>query len=226
MATDAASTGAPEAYDDLLAHYRRLAGIGDAAQMLRWDQQVTMPPGGTPARSLELSTLSGLHHELLTEADVGDWLQALEDADLDGGQGAVVREIRRDYERATRVPRSLVEEISATSSDALPVWENAREEDEFDAFAPYLEELIELKREYAEHVDPDRDPYEVLFEDYEPYLPLSTAERILGRLRDELVPMIEAVEDADVELPRPFAGGSYPTDAQEAFSRAVLDRIG
>ena len=226
MATDATAEEVPDAYEDLVAHYRRITGVQDAAQLLRWDQQVTMPPGGTPARSLELSTLSGIQHELLIDEDVGDWLYALEDADLGPEQAAAVREIEREYERADRVPRHLVEEISAKTSDALPVWEEAKAEDDWDAFAPHVEELIDLKRRYAEHIDPDRDAYAVLFEDYEPYLSLDTAERVLGRLRDELVPLIDDVAAADVEFESPFAGGTFPEDAQEAFSRDVLDRLG
>ncbi|MFB6163568.1 MAG: carboxypeptidase M32, partial [Haloarculaceae archaeon] len=73
--------------------------------------------------------------------------------------------------------------------------------------------------------DPDRDPYEVLFEDYEPYLGLDTAERILERLREELVPLIDAIDDSDVELADPF-DGTYEQAAQEALVRDALDELG
>ncbi len=223
MAAESASEAAPDAYVELLDHYARVENLTATQMLLRWDQQVMMPPGGTPARSRQLSTLSGLQHELLTDDDVGEWLDALEDADLTGPQSGAVREIRREYERAVRVPRDLIEAISEKTSEALPVWEEAREDDDFERFAPALEELIELQREYAEHIDPDKDPYEVLFEEYEPYLGLDTAERVLGRLRDELVPLIDSVADAEVDLATPFEGGTYPESDQEALARDVLD---
>jgi len=223
MAT-AEETDAPEAYEELLDQYERLTYVGGASGVLSWDQQVMMPEGGAPARSKQLSALSAIHHELLTDDDVGEWLDELEDADLTGEQAAVVREIRRQYERADAVPVELVEEISETSSEALQVWEDARAEDDFSKFAPYLEDLVELKREYAEHIDPDADPYEVLFADYEPYLDLDTAERVLTRLRDELVPLIDELNDADADLAQPF-DGTYPEDAQEALSRDVLELV-
>ncbi|MFB6173346.1 MAG: carboxypeptidase M32 [Halobacteriales archaeon] len=216
---------AADAYEDLMEHYGRITTLESAGGVLRWDQQVTMPEGGTPARSRQLSTLSGLGHELLTDDEVADLLADLEGADLGGERGAAVREIRRQHRRAARVPRDLIEEISAAASDALPVWEEAKAEDDFDAFAPHLEELVELKREYAEHIDHDRDPYEVLFEEYEPYLGLGAAERVLGTLRDELVPLIEALRDADPDLAAPFEG-TYPEADQEALSRAILDELG
>jgi carboxypeptidase Taq len=220
--TDAA---APDAYTDLLDHYERIAALESAGGVLGWDQQVTMPEGGTPARSKQQSTLSGLGHELLTDEDVGEWLSALEGTDLSGDRAASVREIRREHRRADRVPQDLIEDISRASSEALPVWEEAKAEDDFATFAPKLEELIELNREYAEHVDPDRDPYEVLFEEYDPYIGIDTAERVLARLRDELVPLIDDLNDADPDLADPFEG-TYAEDTQEAVSRDILDALG
>jgi carboxypeptidase Taq len=224
-ATTDDSTDAPAAYEELLDHYRRVSNLGAAAGVLSWDQQVMMPEGGSPARSQQLSTLSGLKHELLTDDDVGDALAELADTDLTDEQAAVVREIRREYERADAVPQELIEELSATSSEAIEVWEGAKADSDFSQFAPTLEQLVDLRREYAEHIDPDREPYAVLFEEYEPYLDLETAERVLTRLREELVPLIDAVGESDVTLPRPFDGETYSTDAQEELSREILDRL-
>ncbi|MUV90007.1 carboxypeptidase M32 [Halapricum sp. CBA1109] len=226
MATTEDADAAPDAYTTLLEQYQRVANVEAASGLLSWDQQVTMPEGGAPARGQQLSTLSGLQHELLTDDAVAEALEELDDAELTDEQAAVVREIRRQYRRADAVPQALVEEISAKSSEALEMWEQAKAEDDFETFAPILEELIELKREYAEHIDPDRDPYAVLFEDYEPYVDLDTAERVLTRLREELVPLIDDIGDSGVEQPRPFADGTFPEDDQEALSRDILDRLG
>ena len=223
MATDAASE--TDAYDELTERYERITNIQGAAGILGWDQEVMMPEGGTPARSAQRSALSATSHELLTEDGMGEALDAAENANLDGEEAAAVREIRRQYERATRVPTELVEEISRTTSEALPVWKEAKAEDDFEKFAPILENLVELKREYANHIDPDRPPYEVLFEDYEPYLGLDTAERILENLREELVPLIDEVGNSGVELARPFEG-TFDEESQEALARDALDTLG
>jgi len=225
-AADAAADGdAPAAYDDLLEEYARHATLGDVNGLLQWDQEVVMPEGGTPARSTQRSTLSALAHETLTDDVVGESLADLEGTDLHPARAAAVREIRREHERATAVPTDVVEELSAASSSALPKWQEAKEEDDFDAFAPALERLVDLSREYAAHVDPDRDPYAVLFEEYEPYLGVETADRVLTRLREELVTLIDAVGDSDVEQPRPF-DVTVDEATQEALSRDVLSTLG
>jgi len=226
MATEAESEReTPDAYDALLDQVRRYNYVGDALGALRWDQEVMMPEGGTPARAEQLSTLSSVRHDMLTDEDLGEQLGELDDTNLSAEQDAVVREVRREHERAVRVPSELVEHISETTSNALPVWEEAKAEDDFDAFADTLREIVQLKREYAEAIDPDRDPYEVLFEEYEPYLGLDAAGRILQNLRDELIPLIDDIADSDVDLADPLEG-TYEESEQEALVRAALDGLG
>ncbi|MEF8841559.1 MAG: carboxypeptidase M32 [Haloarculaceae archaeon] len=215
----------PDAYDDLLEEYRRATYLSDAGSVLGWDQQVTMPEGGTPARSKQSAALSAVQHDVLTGDGIADPLDELDEASLPDPQSAVVREIRREHERSARVPRDLVERISEESSNALPVWERARAEDDWASFEPVLETFVELKREYAEHVDPDSDPYEVLFADYEPYLSLDHAERILERLREELVPLVDEIRASDVDLALEF-DGAYDSDDQMELTREALDTLG
>jgi carboxypeptidase Taq len=218
---------AEDAYDDLADRVRRLTTVGDAAELLSWDQQVMMPDEGTPARSKQLASLSAVRHDLLTADELGALLDEL-DGNVSDERAAVVREVKREHERAVRVPTDLVEEISSLSSEALPAWKEARADDDFDTFAPVLEQLVEKKRRYAEHIDDSRDPYEVLFEEYEPCLPLDHAERVLSNLRDALVPLVDEVRASDADLAtEAFARrGPYDTGSQEALVRDALSFLG
>ncbi|MCL7416746.1 MAG: carboxypeptidase M32, partial [Halalkalicoccus sp.] len=225
MAQSTAETDA-NTYEQFIEKVRRIENLGAGAGVLQWDQEVKMPDEGIAARSQQLSTLSAVIHEEFTDEAMGGYLDDLESAELDSEQAAVVREVRRQYERKTRVPTELVEEISRTTSEALPKWKEAKAEDDFSIFAPILEELIELKKEYAEHIDPDADPYEVLFADYEPYIELEKAEEMLVRLREELVPLIDAVADSEADLAVDAFAGEFDPDTQETLARDALDALG
>ncbi|MFC4542587.1 carboxypeptidase M32 [Halosolutus amylolyticus] len=226
MATDQSPQETDGTYEQFEERVTRISNVGNAAGILQWDQEVVMPDEGTPARAQQLSTLSSLSHDLLTAEETGDLLDELEGSDLSEEQTAVVREVRRQYDRETSVPGELVAEISETTANAHPKWKAAKENDDFEAFAPTLEKLVELKREYAEHIDPDADPYAVLFAEYEPYLDLETAERVLERLRDELVPLIDSIDDSDAALATDAFAGAFEDDDQEALARDVLDSLG
>ncbi|AEN04655.1 carboxypeptidase M32 [Halolamina sp.] len=219
---------APDAYRDLIGQYRQISYLNDGSGVLGWDQQVMMPTGGTPARAKQLSALSAVTHDLLTADEFEAALQAAEDAvdDLDQGQRAAVREIRRSYDRTANVPGELVQDLSETTTQSQQIWQDAKAADDFEQFAPRLETLKELSNRRATHISPDQPTYEVLYEDSEPYLPLERTEEIFDRLKDELVPLIDEITEHGDELASPFAGGDYPEENQEALSEAALDRIG
>ncbi len=214
-----------ETYEAFLDRIRRVTTLQDAAGVLRWDQEVMMPEGGTQARSTQLATMSAVRHDLLTESDMAQWIATLDETSLDESQAAILREIRREHTRATAVPQQLVETISKRTGEAHPAWRDAKEADDFDQFAPILAELVHLKQEYAEHIDPDREPYAVLFDDFEPYLGLETVDQVLTELREALVPLLEAIQDSDVTLAQPFTG-TYAVDRQKAVTRKMLDQLG
>jgi len=227
MATvDDPDTGSiPDAYADLTDRYERHLYLQHGGMVLGWDQQVTMPERGAPARAKQLSALSTVSHEALTDPAVGELLDELEDVTLTDEHRAVVREIRRDYERSASVPGELVSELSAYRSENQSIWREAKAEDDYEAFAPRLDGLLELERERSAAIDPDRDPYEVQYEDRQPYLPLETVEDVFVELREHLVPLIERIQTEGRELPEPFEGTHDP-EAQEALYRDALDVLG
>lgn len=217
--------GRQAAFTELLDRYESVVALGDTEELLGWDQQVVMPTGGTPARSRQRSTLSTVRYDRLTDPQIGTLISTIEAETLDPAQRAAMREIRRLHERQAAVDRDLIAERSEASSKALEIWQEAREQEDFSVFVPILERQVELAREYAAQIDPDRDPYAVLFEEYEPSLGLETAERVLQRLKDELVPRIEAIRDSDRSLPDPFSDPVEPA-VQEELARDALDWLG
>ncbi|MFB6196648.1 MAG: carboxypeptidase M32, partial [Halobacteriaceae archaeon] len=195
---------APESYDALIDRVERISHLRDAAGVLSWDQQVTMPEGGAPARGEQLSALSGTTHELLTDDQVGAWLDALEGVDLDPDQEAIIREVQRRYEKETAVPEELVEEHTQKSSDAQQIWQEAKEESDFESFADTLDELRELREERALHIDPEGDVYQTMYDDGMPTLPYETVDQIFEDLKEGLIPLIEEIKEEGDDLANPF----------------------
>jgi carboxypeptidase Taq len=216
---------APDAYEQLLERQRRLTNLSNAGMHLNWDQQVMMPEGGSPARSQQLSALSATRHELLVADEVAEWLDTVADAALTDEQAANVRELRRAHEREASVPSDLAERITQTGAENQQIWQEAKAEDDFETFAPRLEQLRDLQRERAAQVDPDADPYEVLYEDANPYIPLDRMAEIFETLRSEIPPLVEEIRTAGADLADPWEG-EYPEADQRALSEAALDFLG
>src|SRR5687767_14925427 len=105
-----------DAYAQLLTHLRETALFGSIGSVLGCDERVHMPPRGADHRANQSSLLARKVHEQFTSPRVGDLLAQLESTPLadNPDASANVRETRRQYDRATKLPSSLVEEMAKT----------------------------------------------------------------------------------------------------------------
>jgi carboxypeptidase Taq len=214
---------------ELRALKERLAEIADvrkAGAVLSWDQKVTMPPGGHPARAEALATLSRIAHEKFVDVEIGrllERLRPLEDSlDYESDDASLIRVTRRDWEKETRVPTELRTEMTRAASLGNRVWIEARTNDDFTSFLPALERNLELKRRYVECFEWDDSPYTPLLDDYEPHMNTSEVAEIFGAIRPvltELVREAPRVEASFLEQP-------IPEDEQERFAKRVLTTFG
>jgi carboxypeptidase Taq len=222
-----------DAYSTILNYANRIHDIEQADHLLRWDSDVMMPAGGETARASQRATLSKQRHDLRADDTLADALAAVEPDDHTPAERAIVREIRRQHEIASAVPLELNEKLADVTAEAHEAWKSAKEADDWGEFAPMFERHIELRRKWAAAVDPEGDPYEVLWKNklgYEsqPYIDLATVERVFDRLREELVSLIEDIKASDAEIAtEAFADrGPYDPDKQMALHRTVLDQLG
>ena len=119
-----------------------------------------------------MALLARLGHEQLTAPALGELLGDVEGsalvAEAESAEAVNVREIRRVYDRAVKVPAALVEELARTVTRAQQVWQEARKHNDFPAFAPWLDKIVRLKREEAQAVGYADSPYDALLDEYEP----------------------------------------------------------
>ena len=218
------------AYDQLCAHTREGALLRSIDGLLGWDQQTKMPPAGGDYRAEQCTYLAGMIHKQQTDARVGEWLDQLADGplakDLHSETGANIHGLKRSYERKTKLPQRLVEELTRASSLGQQAWIEARKANDFKTFAPHLEKIYTLKREEAAALGFAETAYDALLYDYEPEELTSNITRVLSALREELVPLVEAIGASSVQPELDILKRSYPVSAQECFGTQAAKQIG
>jgi carboxypeptidase Taq len=137
-----------------------------------------------------------------------------------------VREIRRVYDRAVKVPKELVEELARTTTRAQQVWQEARQKDDFVVFRPWLEKIVALKRQEAQAVGYRDVPYDALLDEYEPGASTGEIRHLFAALREALVPLVSAITSSGKRPPRELLERHYPVAAQQSFGRRAAEAIG
>lgn len=214
-------------YSKLENRIKKLNNIGQARSIIEWDQEVIMPEKGAKPRSQQISTLSEIHHQKLTSEKTKEILNSINKEKLDDEEQANYREFKRSFDRSSKIPTDLQKKISEKRSESVENWNLAKEESDFEKFLPHLKEMIELKKQYAAHIDDSRPAYQVLFEDYEPYMEFERVEKILKDLKKHLKNQLEKIEESDLELEQnPLKSHEYDIDKQEELSRNLAEKIG
>jgi carboxypeptidase Taq len=208
----------------------RVAEIHDldrTSSLLGWDQQVKMPPGGAGVRAEQLATLDRIAHEALTSDEMGQLLEGLapleESLEYDSAEASLIRLVRRDWEKARRVPAELRAEMSRAASLAMPLWVEARQESDFARFLPALRDNFELRRRYIECFDDYDEPYDVLLDDFEPGMKTAEVRAVFDRLKEEQVPLVAAARE---QGERPLRNARFPIEDQKQFELKVIERFG
>jgi carboxypeptidase Taq len=221
---------AKAAYDELIRAAREESLLASCTALLGWDEQTYMPKGGVSHRGNQMALLAGLHHQKATDPRIGELLEVLEASDVLGDSNSAasvnVREVRRTYNRLTRLPRSLVEEIARTTSVAQQEWIAAREQSDSARFRPWLEQIVTLKRREAECLATDGELYDALLDEHEPGAKTREIAVVFEALRRELVPLIEAIAGSSVRPDVSILHRAYPIDRQRAFGEAVAAAVG
>ncbi|SFA79441.1 carboxypeptidase Taq [Poseidonocella pacifica] len=210
-------------YEDLLGFVRETEALSQVAGRLSWDQETVMPRGAADQRAEESAALSHVLHQRRTDARLEDWLAQIDDAALDPMGQAVMRHVRRDFDRTRKLPPKLASDLARLTSRAQGIWAEARAAGDFAAFAPTLAEVVRLKREEGAALSAGGDVYDALLADYEPGTTAAELDAMFGALRPRLVALREAVLD------RPDPGGvsgTFDETAQLAMSTKVAEIFG
>lgn len=204
---------------------KEIADISGAIALMSWDQEVMMPDGGAAMRARQLSTLHGISHQKFVE-EAGSLLEkAKEVKELDDFQRRNLNEISRVHGKLTKLPKEFVMSMSRLSSEALPKWVEARKNNDFSLFEPYLEKIVESKIRHAEYIGYDENPYDALIDDYEPGMTAKTLEGVFEPFKKSLSKLLVAIKEKP-QVDDSFLLENVSQDGQLSFCSKLVQQLG
>jgi len=191
------------------------------------DAATSAPKGSYEGRGKTMGVMSQITYDLIADAKNGALLEALESdkEHLDPQTLRETEELRKQYDQIHRIPAQEYVEYSMLINDAEAVWETAKIENDFAAFAPYLEKIVAFNRRFAGYYHPEMAPYDALLNEYEEGLNMQTLDAFFAQLRATIVPLIAKIKDAE-PIDDSFLRKHYPIEKQRAFSDYLMEVLG
>ncbi|UOQ93537.1 carboxypeptidase M32 [Halobacillus shinanisalinarum] len=198
----------------------------EAIGLMAWDMRTKAPKKAVETRSEVLGVLSQKVHEIQTSDEMKTCLDDLEGKATNRIVQKAVEEAKETYERTAKIPTSEYKAYVTLQSKAESMWAEAKENNDFKSFQPYLEELVAYNRSFAEYWGYDKHKYDALLHNYEPGVTVEVLEQVFPKVRKSLTELLEQIKQAPVQPDPSLLEGHFPKGMQEGFSYEILHRMG
>ena len=216
-----------QALQKLAEHQQTMAAYGHAMGVLFHDAASAAPSDSWEGRGQTMGVLSKITYDLETSPELDGLLTYLEGRkdELTDQQRREVEVLRKGYSQMQKIPAEEYVEYSVLLNNAQNIWEKAKNEDDFPAFAPCLEKIVDFNRKFAGYYNPNMAPYDALLNEYEEGLNEKTLDAFFAKLRETIVPLIAKVQAAK-PIDDSFLFRHYPVQVQRVFSDYLMEVMG
>ena len=220
-----------ESVDQALAALRELeqtlSAYNHAVGVLYLDATTAAPVDTWEGRGKTMEILSRVMYDLTTDPKNDALLSYLEahSQELDPQARRETEVARKNYDQIHRVPAEEYVAYSVLLNDAEGVWAKAKTSNDFAAFAPYLEKIVQYNRKLAGYYHPEMEPYNALLNEYEEGLTMDTLDAFFAQLREVIVPLLGKIAQAE-PIDDSFLFRHYPAEQQRKFSDFLMEVLG
>ena len=210
------------------AYLGRIRMYSEAMATLSFDGETVAPVGSTQARAKRAGFFGLEIFNMKTSDEMKGYLEALAPHidTFDDVLKAYYRIAKRSYDEGTKIPAEVVREMSELQEEAASVWGQARGEDDFDKFAPYLRRLIELQRKVIEYRGNGEQPYNILLDDYEDGMNMEVYDEFFGKLKETVVPLLKKIKESRKKIDMSFVNACVDLESQKEISKFIAKKLG
>jgi carboxypeptidase Taq len=208
---------------------RKMKQYEEAVGLLYWDMRTGAPKKGLETRSEVVGELSTEIFRMAISEEMGSYLSVLTDPEhfgkLDATSSKMVKECKKDYDRSKKIPPDKYQAYVVLTSQSETIWEEAKNNNDFAMFQPYLEKIVATNNEFLELWGYEGDKYNTLLDMYEPGMTVEKLDQVFGALREKVVPLLQAVQASPNHPQRSFLDQKFDKNKQKAFSELILRQM-
>jgi len=220
-------------YQHLLQVSRETQNLKGITSVLEWDRETYMPKGASLVRAEQLGLMASLVHRSQIGKPFLSALSKLIDIEsgkliakgLSEAQKSAALEWRRQYLEDIKLPEKFVKAFTKLTSEAIHEWAIAKKNNQFPAFSPYLERIVDMVRERAELLGYKKHPYDALLNEYEPYATTQEITGLFATLKPAIARLLKKIQNAP-QVENRFLQQKISQPKQMQMALEITDGVG
>ncbi|MGJ9456777.1 carboxypeptidase M32 [Oceanobacillus sp. CF4.6] len=194
--------------------------------LAQWDMRTKIPRKAVAQRTEVVGFLADKQHQLETSEKMKFFIDVLKDKTEDPIIQKIVEECEENYERNRKIPNNEYKDYVMLQSKSEAMWQEAREKDDFSLFQPYLEELVDYNKRFADYWGYEDNVYDALLHNYEPGMTTKTLDNVFPKLRDSLSKLVDQIQKSTDKPDASILKGHFPKENQKSFTIEILRQMG
>lgn len=220
-----------EKFEQLQPYLDKSYGLRTALTMLSFDNSTIAPKEAIEFTAKAIGLLSMESYNTLINPEVKALLEELgteeEQEKLNVNEKAIVRDLKKTFKDLELIPPEEYQAYQMILAKAAPVWEEAKNTDNYDIYAPVLEEIIAYTKKFAGYKQKEGQKlYDVLLEDFEEGFNMEILDNFFGKLREALVPVVHEVSKKSDSISQDCLRKTYDVETQKKLSKYIAEYIG
>ncbi len=215
--------------EDYKEKMKQLGYLKHATALMNWDLETTAPDGAKEKLTDVLTYFSTEAFKLSTSDEVYGLVNELSEPEefdkLDDVMKFDISRTKRDLDKMRRLPADVYEEYVRITTKSGIVWQKAKQASNFSLYEKDLSDVIEIVKKYQSYVNPDKDVYDALIDQFEEGMTQEIIDRVFGDLRKELVPLVDEVTKRPQPDHSKFAF-RVPVHVQKEVCRFLVEYMG
>lgn len=218
-------------FEQLQPYLDKSYGLRVALTMLNFDNSTIAPKEAIEYTSKAIGLLSMEHYNTLINEEVKALLADLqteeEQEKLSVNEKAIVKDLVKSFRDMEVIPPEEFQAYQMLLAKASPVWEEAKNTNNYGMFAPVLEEIIAYSKKFAEYKQKEGQKlYDVLLDEYEEGFTMEILDDFFGKLREALVPVVQEIRGKSDFISLDCIRKKYDVETQKKLNRFLAEYIG
>lgn len=203
---------------------KQISAYNYALWLLSWDDETEAPRASKAYRTQQLEVLYDHVYKLQMDEKRLEAIDALAKEVLEDPFKREIALEKKSIDQLRKIPKDEYIAYQILTSKSGQIWADARKNNDFEAFLPTLEEIVDYQKKLIKYLETDTlKGYDVLLDMYEENMGVKEYDRFFNTLNEKLVPFVLEKSKVKQKFPKKLLNGSFDIDKQRVFNHKLAE---
>lgn len=213
--------------ENLIKYLKEVEKIDYLIKMLHFERD-TIAPKKSMDYLISVSTELEMKEFEMTTSDeyitlIKNLINSSDFENLKEEEKRYILKLEEDYNLFKKIPKDFFEEYTELKNKSIDKWQEAKKQNNYLIFKPYLEKIIPMTKKYYEIMFPEsKNLYDSMLDMYEKGIKSKLIDKLFETLKKELIPIVKKLKEKEIS----FKDREYSESELYEMARYLLEYIG